>query len=188
MAHPSTYGPGQSPWSHPEVSLSLTSPWVHLLSILGYASNSCFSLLTHCPCSGPNQLPVEYWPWVLASGWALVPPPPIVDSMVFLSLKFCIHLIYKEAIHAQDSTFKEYEECGKGWVPSRPVPKSHRCPSRDPYSWQLPPKAGSACNMKPLSLPVPTSVAAPYYVLPCPLLLLLSPSLYCLLHDRPINR
>lgn len=155
---------------------SIFSASLHMLP------HSHFSVPTHCPDS--NHLPYDYQHWVPVSCWALVHPASQCGQPG-LSLKFLIQFIKRWYI----TRFKIQTVWGMrkklGTLP--PCPQAPQVPPRDPQSWQLPPKTVSACDREPLSSPVSTSTAVSYYVLPRPLLLFLSPGLYCLPHMRPVN-
>lgn len=152
---------------------SIFSASLHMLP------RSCFSLPTRCPDS--NHLPYDYQHWVLVSCWALTsaaPPSLPMWTAWSFSLKFLIQFMKRRYI----TRFKIQRVWGMRKKLGTLSPGPTGAP-RDPQSWQFPPKTVGAGDREPLSSPVSTSMG----VLPCALLLFLSPGLYCLPHMRPGN-
>lgn len=158
MAYPSTYGPGQIPQSHPEVSLSLTSLWVHLLCICLHIPASLSTPTAQIQVSSHTTTDIEAWS--VTELWSF--QPPNVDSLVFLSLKLLIQFIKRWYI----TRFKIQRVWGmrKKLGTRPPCPQAPQVPPQTHPSWQLPPKTVSACHSS-VSTSMPVLIM--YFPAPC---------------------
>lgn len=173
MAYPSTYGPGQIPQSHPEVSLSLTSLWIRLLCICLHIPASLSTPTAQIQISSHMTTNIESWS--VTELWSF--QPPNVDSLVFLSLKLLIEFIKRWYI----TRFKIQRGWGMreklGTLP--PCPQAPQVPPRHPHAGSYL-QTVSACDREPLlSLSLPPRpcllcIALPLAFVPEPRVVLLA--------------